>query len=456
MHNLFKVNSEQIFLLWRNTAISLLALMANHTIARILPVYMTPIVSTVIAAFMYFFIYSNSYSKSESCMAVPYTVFLILVSYTLALIAINLINIWTIWDLPAEMVFFDGIYIPNLIMAPTGLLVAVIVYLRRKRLSICVDCRLTNGSPLDRGRLGIIYSNESTLQMRNMMLIFSIFTVLAWGYYLFGYTDTNISNRDTYVFTWIAMMIYIMDIIYFGIRYYNLYLDLRERDELISPDEIDTVGVRTYVRFYVICSDCMYVTDHSTDNLRDDDDGDLLGTPFMTKRNMSVIALSELKEIVSRMTGVANGKLQFFFGRRRADAAERRVLRYFYFLPGNAEDYPSLALKGKWISSEKLKTIYNQMPDRLTTSFLADMSRLATILITMKTFNENGDRRMKLAHYKPTFTFQELQDSDVDFQDDTWIRVSMFNSDTKFFKFRRWLRSLWRRSSTQPSQPPLK
>ena len=144
-------------------------------------------------------------------------------------------------------------YIPNLLLAPIGLVTSLFIYWRRHKISICANCKLTNGTPLDRGRVGIIYSSESELQLRNLIYIYILLTSLAWGYYLFAYIDVNFSKRDVYVFTWLAIATYICDIIYFGIRYYNLFLDLKENDELIYPEDITDSGVRTYARFYVIC-----------------------------------------------------------------------------------------------------------------------------------------------------------------------------------------------------------
>lgn len=441
--DLFKVNSEQIFFLWRNFAISVLTIILTHFLTRLLPVYMAPIISTVGAAAIYFVVYNNYYSNSESCVIVPYTVFLILVVYTITLVSLNLLNIWTVISIPAEMNFFSGYYIPNLLLAPIGLVTCLFIYWRRHKISICANCKLTNGTPLDRGRVGIIYSSESELQLRNLIYIYILLTSLAWGYYLFAYIDVNFSKRDVYVFTWLAIATYICDIIYFGICYYNLFLDLKENDELIYPEDITDSGVRTYARFYVICSDNMYMSHHSPDGLRDDD-SNIMDSPFLIKRNMNGIPEIELKAIISRMTGVSDGTLRFFYGRKTADASGRRLLRYFYFLPGDVEEYPELAVPGEWLSSEKLKTLYNKEPDRLSSTCLADISRLATILITQKTFTDEGERRVKIMHYHPSFNLQELQESETDFQDDKWIRISMFNADTKFFRLRKWWRSKWR------------
>ena len=69
---------------------------------------------------------------------------------------------------------------------------------------------------------------------------------------------------------------------------------------------------------------------------------------------------------------------------------------------------------------------------------------MTTIVLTQKIFNEEGVRRIKTKSYRPTYDLVEIQKKDYDFQDDKWIRISMFNSDTKAFFLRKWFRNLMR------------
>lgn len=432
-----KVNTEQIFMMWRNVAISCLALIVLHVMTMSLPAIFAPVVSTVCAGFLYFQIFSASSSRNEICPIFPYALFITVLSYTILLIALNLLDVWGIITLPVEMVFFDGVYLQSLLLAPTGLVTCTILYLRRHRLALCVSCKIQNGSPIERGRVGLIYSSEFALQLRNLIGLYTVITAAVWLYYWLEYFDASITSRDRFMFTGIALVVYLGDIFYFGMRYYNLYLDLKERDELVSPAELSQIGTRTYVRFYVISNDSVYLSAHSLDGLRDDD-SDIIDTPFMIKRTMSGVQEYELKQYIEKQTGVRGGELRFFYGRKRADAAGRRVLRYFYFLPEELDDHPALDVDGEWISSEKLKTIYNNAPDRMAAALLADISRLATIIVTSKTYNDHGERRTKLVNYRPSFTLSELRRNDIDFQDDKWIRISIFNSDTAMFRLKRW------------------
>lgn len=431
--------------MWRNVAVSMLSLVLLHILTTLLPAIFVPVVSTVVAIFLYYQVVASSYSRNETCGIVPYIFFLTVTSYTVVLILVNVLNVWGIIDLPNEMVFFDKPYLQSLILAPVGFFTALIAYLHRHKLTLCVNCKLTNGSPLDRGRVGVIYSNESAFQLKNIMTLYALISIVVYAYYLVEFIDVTITPRDRFIFSGVAIFFYIIDIVYFGMRYYNLFLDLKERDELLSPSDINNLGTRTYVRFYVIADDSVYMASSNLDGLRDEE-SEIIDTPFAIKRTVTGIQEYEIKRFIESQTGVSGGELRFFYGRAVADAAGRKVLRYFYFLPGEPDDYPKLAVDGEWISSDKLKTIYNNAPDRLSNVCLSDISRIALVTITSKTYDDNGERRTKLTQYRPSFSLRELRQDKLDFQDDKWIRISMFNSDTSFFHLKRWWRQHIRRT----------
>jgi len=220
----------------------------------------------------------------------------------------------------------------------------------------------------------------------------------------------------------------------------NLYLDLRDNDEIISEDELHNMTSKTYLRFYVICGNDIYVASHISDSRRK---GKLvIDSPFFTKRSVNGIMLSEVNMIIRRMTGVRNGKLVFFYGRKNPDLERHSTLRYFYFLEGTKDGYPEFAVDGEWMSFEKIKMIYSFHPEELSSVMVSDITRMATIILTQKIFDENGFRKNKIKSYRPTFNLMEIQKKDYDFQDDKWIRISMFNSDTKLYRLKRWFRGM--------------
>ena len=371
MKDLGKVNSMRLYLLWKNLTIGLMSIIVMMTFSKLLPFYLSPVVSLITAAVLYTLLYNNKVNGESSCMVVIYSVFYCLISYTFVSISLNTLFAWGIIHIPSEFIFFSDPYIPSLIMNPCCFVTMLILYMRRKNLQICVDCRLHRGETAERGRIGAILKYESSFQLGNLTVFFAVLSIVVWGYYLLFYKDISTSARDWYMFTWVTIIAFVLDTLYFVFRYYNLYLDLKENNEIITPEELNDMTARTYLRYYVICGNHLFIDSGSVDPT----------VPF--------------KE---------------------------------------------LNVDGEWIDFEKLKYIYSTNPGRLSSIFCADISRLATIILTEKIFDEEGWRKSKIRQYNPSFNLNDVRQSNLDFQDDKWIRISLFNSDTKMYRFKRWLR----------------
>ena len=54
--------------------------------------------------------------------------------------------------------------------------------------------------------------------------------------------------------------------------------------------------------------------------------------------------------------------------------------------------------------------------------------------------------------YKPTFNMSEIRTGNYDFQDDKWMRISIFNSDTKLYRMKRAIRNLTMRRKAVESK----
>lgn len=164
----------------------------------------------------------------------------------------------------------------------------------------------------------------------------------------------------------------------------------------------------------------------------------VIDTPFVTKRNVNGITTAEVHGIIQRLTGVRDGELRFFYGRKSLDVAKHRILRYFYFLDGDIEDYKDMDIDGEWTDFDFLKLVYNNQPTDMSNILLTDISRMVTVVLTQKLFDERGYRKIKVRSYRPSFDLVEVRKGNYDFQDDRWIRIAMYNSDTRGFHVRRW------------------
>lgn len=440
MQDLGKVSSLQLYTFWKNLSVGLLTVVGVLAFSIILPFYFSPIVALIAAAFLYTLLYNNKLSKNSSCMVVSYSIFFCLIVYSFVSILLNILYIWGFIWLPPEFTFFYYPYIPSLMLCPICFFTIIIIYLRSSKLRICVDCRLQYGDSRERGKIGGILSYESHLQLKNLMIIFGILSVIIWAYYIFFYIDTDVNNRDWYVFMWLTIIVFLLDEVYFIFRYYNLYLDMRENNEIITQEELRDMTAKTYIRYYVICKDSVFMSFKTADPRMPF--RPVIDTPFFTKRSVNGITIPEVTNIIRRMTGVNDGELRFFFGRKMVDIDRHSLLRYFYFLDGNPEDYKELNVDGEWMLFDDLKKIYSYNPGNLANICVSDITRLATIMLTHKIFDERGFRRNKLKSYHPTFTLKEVRESRLDFQDDKWIRISLFNSDTPLYRIKRFFRNL--------------
>lgn len=425
--------------MWKNLTIGLLSVIFLLSFTEMLPHTLSPVVALVTAGALYVYIFNTRRDNAPSCMLVPFAILYGCLIYAFVAIIINILYAWGAKDIPGEFIFFDGAYLPSLILNPICTVIFGYFLLRREHLRVCRTCQIVT-SDGENNSMRSIQKTEAKVQLRNLFFVFLLLSVVLWAYYLFFYVNINLNSRDKYIFIWMTIIVFVLDGLYFIMRYYNLYLDLKEGDEIITQDELADMTAKTYLRFYVVCGNNVYVDTHAIDPKMPYKE--VIDTPFFTKRNVNGIPVSEVKRIIENMVGYVGGELRFFFGRRLANAPNHSLLRYFYFLDGKPEDYPEVKVDGEWMDYERIKYIYSTNPGKLAEISVGDTTRLATIMLTAKTFDENGYRRSKIKMYTPSFNMVEVRQSNLDFQDDKWIHVSMFNSDTPFYGFKKWWRGL--------------
>lgn len=439
MRDIGKVNSTQVFALWRNLMVCLIAVVATIVFSKILPYYLSPVVALLMASGIYLYVYNERISSSYSCIIPPIAILYSIVGYAFLTIILNMMHIWGLFEMPHEFVFFTDPFIPSLILNPVSFIVLLIMYFQHGKLKMCIDCRTRRSFGGQRGAAGVLNS-EAHLQLRNFIILSGVLSLIVWIYYQFFYIDVNLNARDSYIFTWLTVIGVAIDGLYFTFRYYNLYLDLKESDEIITPSQLRDMTAKTYLRFYVVCGDNMYLTEHAIDS--GGNSKEVIDTPFFTKQSMNGILAEDVKRVIERMTGVENGELKFFYGRKSPDDNKHSLLRYFYFLDNDqSSSCPALDIPGEWVSFDKVKYLYSHYPHKMAELAVYDITRLATIMLTEKIFNEEGYRKSGIKSYSPTFNLPEVRKSKIDFQDDKWIKISMFNSDTPLYKFKKWWRT---------------
>ena len=438
MRDLEKVNISQFKSFWTNLLISMFVLVGIMILSRLLPHYYTPIIGLITAALLYMMVYNNKINQFRTCMIVPYAMFYCLVYFSFITIILNMLDIWNILRIPRELSFFNDPYVPALLLDPVCLVILVIFRVRLNYLSICIDCKITTGLSIERGKLGEIFSYETRHHLNNLILLFAILSLAVWAHYWMGYYRRNeLSNRDWYVFFWINVILFSVDIIYFAVRYFNIYIDLKDHDEIITEEEIDGMSTKTYLRFYMVCGNRVFLTWRATD---EDDDHEKLDTPFLLKYNAT--GVEQVKHIIEQQSGIYGGKLKFFFARKSMDLAKHHLYRYFYFVDEDLVASSEIANCGEWMELKEISRIFKEDPLQISHTMLTDLTRMATIIITQKLFDENGHRKINIKSYHPTISMEDVRDGDYDFQDDKWMKIALYNSDSFFFSFNMMMRKI--------------
>lgn len=425
--------------MWRNLTVGLLTIIAVMTFSKLLPYYLSPAIALIGAGFLYTYIFESKTRNDISCMVIPYTMLYSLVAFSFVTILLNVFYAWGFKDFPQEFIFFTNPFIPSLIINPVCFFTVLFINLRRKKLMICRECKLDGSSVNGGNSMAGMFRYEVHFQLKNLTFLFGLLSVLVWGYYLVFYINININARDWYIFTWTTIITFILDELYFIARYYNLYLDLRENNEVVSPDELMDMTAKTYLRYYVINGNDIYLDRHILDPKVPYKE--IIDTPFFTKRSVNGINIHEVEQIIRKETG-QRGELRFFFGGKSLDFSNRSILRYFYFLNENIEDIQHLGEKGEWMSFDEIKYLFSTNRSQLSRIFVSDMTRLTTIMLTEKTFDERGYRKSQIRNYRPSFNLMDVYNSNLDFQDDKWLDISLFNSDTPLYGFKRWWRNI--------------
>lgn len=449
MKDLRKINLLQLYLFWKNLSIAILLLIILLTVSTWTHSIFSIFTAIICAFIIYVRIYVNKTSHHPTYMLVGYALMLSIIIYTFILMTLSFLSAWGFIDVGQHFSIFEGKRtISILIYAPVCFLTLIIAYLRRKAIHRYLDNHFgVKSDVFMKGKLGVLLTNESRTQVRNLILLFGSLTAINWIYYFFFFYKESISSKDIYIYFWVNLIAMVLYLIYLVIHNYVLDLSLKESGELITPEEAGKLSPKNYIRYFIICQNQMYVS-------YDCDDPDftahkVLDTPFFITRQGEEITEEEVKSIISRNSGVSNGELRFFFGFRAPGLAHHYVLRYFYFLDGTPEDYPQLNQEnGEWMTLAQMQNINRRRPHALSSYLLADIGRMITVMSTEKMYDEYGNRRYKIKSYVPTFRLADLRSSNVDFQSDKWLDIAALNSDKPLFRIRRFFRSLRRSGHT--------
>lgn len=420
--------------IWINWTFPLAMIIIAIIIAPVTSKTMMPLVLYALTIGLFALIRYNRQRKEPLCFKIPYINALILFWSATLFVIFNILKVihakygWNGQPYNQEMP-----YIPILIIAPIGIIVTSWFLFIGKKCAFCRDCEARTGQTVERGFLGRIFTQEAAYQEWFMLIMWSILTVVEWGYYFYIYININLNITDRFFYIWMPAAVYGLTLIYMGIRYYTMWVYYMEHG-LNGTNEHDGFS---RVRFLVICEDKMWlhIPDPTTDDITPDNiliDTPVRTTvPFTTSLN-SVEAFYWFKQI----TGITNAEIKHLY----TSSDTRSVNNIFHFAAylNSFSDVNNSSVKGEWFNLGKIQSLHQM---KLISNLLeAELDRIHRVVMAWKTYSPDGKRLYAIKHYQPTFRLNDMRKWDVNYNDSKWLLIEMNNEDKPFYR----LRKIWR------------
>ncbi|MDE6268664.1 MAG: hypothetical protein K2M04_06245 [Muribaculaceae bacterium] len=353
------------------------------------------------------------------------------------MIVINVVN--STWDF---MILKDqphNVHIPYitaLILSTVSAVVAGWYLLFDRKVPTCKLCVSIHGEHFESGFLGKIYSTESRYQLQLICLLSTAIAGVDWWYYYKYYINVNLNSPDFFFFSIMPAAVYILAIVYLGIRYYNMWSYYCNNEVL----ESEAGAFVTRLRYLIFSGDTVYISNPDNDLLIDQ----LLEKSGMDTPARTVIkytdrySLEDAEEKFEKIAGVKPDKIRFAY-MNRDYATMSNIFHYLTFFDSPETIDNSKIGGGEWLTLGKIHEYGRE--GRISEIFNSEMRRIYTIAITWKTYTPTGKRLYEIKNYKPTFRIRDIRNWDVDYNDFKWLAVANVNQDKPFYRLRR----LWQR-----------
>lgn len=437
MHKEIPDYRKDIFRLWLNWVIGrgLLSLLI------LLPLWFKPIYLPIFAfsfqALMLLTIKHYRPQNPSSCYILPFIMSRVFFWTGIALLAIILIHRMGLGTL-----VFDETNImreiPFIILLITNLICAIISglgYLRRRKMAFCHECELRHGSPAERGLLGLILAQIGHFQVSLLFWVSAVIASVGWSYYLLVYSSEYISVPDRFVFYLLPTMVFIATTIYLALRYIGIYTYYKQ-------NVIDRVQYRenaSEIRFLLINGDRIAVREPNinADFMMSLDDKCDTAVKANIHRIQTMTTMTA-SQYFSNLSGIRHADIRPMFV-NELPQTNNYVYHYFAIVDDEQRaEYDKANPDVEWLTLQELAPMLNS--GMFASMFAAEIVRFHTIASAFKTYDNHGMRRYKIKHYRPAVRFSDVINSDVDFNDSTWLYIADNNQDTPFFRLRNFYR----------------
>lgn len=420
--------------LWSYWALAMGSLTALSLLSPILAAKWMPLCALAIVVALMYLDKRNRAKKSPDCFRQPFIIIVVL-TLTAAAIGVTLLIDPDAYGSP-----YAGANTPNplvtiLTLGPVSVIVSGYYLLRGNNPSYCKACMARNGDSVDRGLIGAIYHRETAYQNKYFFAISLTVTIVTWIYYLCFYINVNINSADRFYFAAFPSAIYIFSMAYLGIRYYSMW------NYYVSDPKMSKLMSRkgTTLRFILINDESIFLAPPSLtpgDEITAADDLRVDTPAILRIDHRDNVPIYEAIEMFNNGFNLPGTEIKYLY-ESHDYSMMNNVMHYCAYLPN--EECTNGTFTGEWFTfGEVVRMIESQM---VSTALTMELKRVCTISMTFKTYDQYGNRRYPVRHYRPTFRLSDLKKVDVDYNDNNWLAVSVTNADKRFFRLRRF----WKR-----------
>lgn len=318
----------------------------------------------------------------------------------------------------------DSPVIVILVTSPVACIVTLLYLLNRREPAVCRKCKARYGNVIEHGFIGGLFQREWRYQTGMLFGLSLLLSVVDWGYYFVHYINTNLNRADLFFFIWMPLTMYVLSLVYLGIRYYSIWVYYCQNDE---GHYVEKAGSTT-LRYMIINGDKLFVNIVDTGmkhangaNVKRFDTPAVVRTDYYEREN-----LHQAIRLFEQHTGIADTDIRFAYASPDG-ITYQNIFHYFAFLPDSTEVADS-KIEGEWFTWGHLRQMASQ--HLLSRDLLSELNRVYKVAMAWKTYDEDGRRLYSIKHYRPTFRLRDVKNWDVDYNDARWLRVAEVNQDS--------------------------
>ena len=372
----------------------------------------------------------NRRNRVNQGLAVPYIVCATLLIEGFMLMGFNLtVRITDIYELAGKPVNDELPFIVQLTLSPVMAVVSGLFLVRRLGRGRFFRTRFGSS---DVSLIQRMVWQESRYQTRVLFIINVVLSAVEWYYTYFCFTSISINRPDMFFFVWLPVIVFILSLIYLGFRCFSLWAFYIQNDpvNLVSPHR------STIVRFLIVAGDRLYVKTLKLDVKQGMET--YIDTPVRLRTHFSDnVSVSEARDLFERYTGIASShieKLKYLFV-GIGHGSDSNIMHFLCVLNDAAVVDDSRIAGGEWMTLYDLRHL--NLKHRLSAEMSSELVHIYTVAMAWKSYDYHGNRRYPIKHYQPTYRLCDIQNWEVDYDDEHWLKVARLNADSPFFKLRR-------------------